>query len=159
MRCPTCGCELEVGTWICPSCGEHVKEFASKSNSFLSDLKKAQNTGKSSKGKSIGQSRPTSVNSRAFDDVGGKLMSLSKGLCSVGITLTCIACAVMFVVGIVDSASRSLIWISPIIAVALSLIIWIGSWFAYALGTTAQNSEKILKAQEELAKALEEKKG
>ena len=86
-----------------------------------------------------------------FDNIGGKIKTLAKVLCWIGIVLS-----VIFGIAIMASGSGRLtingnytsvssIVIGLIYMVFGCLISWLGSFFAYGFGQLIENSEEIKK--------------
>ncbi len=86
-----------------------------------------------------------------FDNIGGKIKTLAKVLCWVGIVLSVIiGISVMATGNGTLTINGSYANVSPVIVGIIlmvfgCLVSWIGSFFAYGFGQLIENSEEIKK--------------
>ncbi|MBR2043496.1 MAG: HPP family protein [Clostridia bacterium] len=93
-----------------------------------------------------------------FKNIGKKIMVLTTVLCIIGMVLSLLAgFSIFYILG--ERTNNVAIAVSSGVAVALlyALICWIGSFAAYGYGKLIDNTDRIVKAFEQMAKNGEEK--
>ena len=73
-----------------------------------------------------------------FDNIGGKIKTLAKVICWIGI-ITSVITGIVFAI-----SDDDMILYGLLIAVGGSLISWIGSFFTYGFGELIENSSKLV---------------
>ena len=88
-----------------------------------------------------------------FSNIGGKIKTLAKIICWIGIILSVVTGVIMMIHRtdiVITTSSGAEAIVSPLIA-GLTIIIvgcltsWIGAFFAYGFGQLIENSEEIKK--------------
>ena len=181
MKCKNCGAVVNEYETVCPHCGELLKTANSQEahNSFLAELRASQSEGnqkmpndqKPRNQAALGgtkipsEQQPRTGSGKSwlervfnFDNIGGKIKTLAKFFCWIGIIVAWGVCAVMFVVCLLERELQNLWWIWPLAAVVAPFVIWVGSWATYSLGNFIENDQKRTDSQETIAQALSEKK-
>ncbi len=78
-----------------------------------------------------------------FDNIGGKIKTLAKVLCWIGIVASVIG-GIIMIVGTARSSNPGLGILLSLLYMALGcLISWVGSFFAYGFGELIENTEAI----------------
>ena len=78
-----------------------------------------------------------------FDNIGGKIKTLAKVVCWIGIIGSCLAGFVLLVEGL--DVSEELILYGILVAGVGSLFSWIGSFFLYGFGQLIENTDVLVK--------------
>ncbi len=73
-----------------------------------------------------------------FNNIGGKIKTLAKVICWLGI-IACVICGIVMMI-----ADEDMILFGLLTMIAGSLLSWIGSFFAYGLGELIDNSSKLV---------------
>ena len=174
MKCPNCGNETNNYDLFCPVCGEKLKhsQTHTEESSFLQKLKAVQHQTPTTPPKKT-VTPPSTPQKPAqdttqpkgiwlttyfnFDNIGGKIKSLTKNLCWFEIVLLWIACIVMSFYSFTDEYLMELFWIWPLAALVGPFLIWIGSWFMYSIGNCIENDDKRTRYQESIAASMKNK--
>ena len=78
-----------------------------------------------------------------FDNIGGKIKNLAKWSCWITILIFWIAAPIAFIALVADERTAYLCWIPFVGAIIGSVVVWIGSWVAYAFGEHIENVKTI----------------
>ena len=78
-----------------------------------------------------------------FENIGGKIKSLTKWCCWVSILLIWISSPICFISLVSNKYTANLWWIPIVYAIVGPIVVWIGSWAMYAFGEFVEDTHAI----------------